>query len=208
MEKAIYSETKELILTAAREVFANHGYGAATMKKIAREANVNITTMQNYYASKQDIVRALYHTFYRKIAYILAEPVAGMELVEYTAFVLSALAHVFEQDREIAWMLFAQTPNCIVLLREKRNAQLLRAVRKLVNRLVTLDLLVVDNIDSYANLCYGSTHFALMQWLSGGWDIEKPELLNHLLVFLLRGAEVSIGEDHARYALAGALDMR
>ena len=51
------------ILDAALEVFAQKGYGEATIPDIARQAGVAVGTIYNYYESKHDLLVSLVNTF-------------------------------------------------------------------------------------------------------------------------------------------------
>jgi AcrR family transcriptional regulator len=49
-------ETRERIRAAAATLLARHGYGAATMRQIARRAHVALGTLFNYAEDKRDRV--------------------------------------------------------------------------------------------------------------------------------------------------------
>lgn len=52
------SNTREEILAAARQLFAQHGYQATTMRAIAAEAGVNAALVHHYYGSKEQLLVA------------------------------------------------------------------------------------------------------------------------------------------------------
>jgi AcrR family transcriptional regulator len=53
--------TRERIRAAASELFARHGYGAATMRQIARRAHVGLGTLFNYAEDKRDLVFLIFN---------------------------------------------------------------------------------------------------------------------------------------------------
>ena len=53
--------TRERIRAAAAELFTRHGYGAATMRQIARRAHVGLGTLFNYAADKRDLVFLIFN---------------------------------------------------------------------------------------------------------------------------------------------------
>ena len=59
MNKRSAEETKKNILEAARTVFAEHGYGQASMRIIARAAGISVGALYLYFRNKED----LYLTF-------------------------------------------------------------------------------------------------------------------------------------------------
>jgi AcrR family transcriptional regulator len=55
------SATRERIRAAASELFAKRGYGAATMRQIARRAHVGLGTLFNYAEDKRDLVFLIFN---------------------------------------------------------------------------------------------------------------------------------------------------
>jgi len=49
------ADSRQTILQAARKVFAQHGYGAATMRAIARDAGVDTALIHHYFATKRGL---------------------------------------------------------------------------------------------------------------------------------------------------------
>ncbi|MET3287512.1 TetR/AcrR family transcriptional regulator [Brevibacillus fluminis] len=52
-------ETKNSILTAARQLFANRGYDTVTMREIAKEAGCSHTTIYIYFKDKETLLQQL-----------------------------------------------------------------------------------------------------------------------------------------------------
>lgn len=59
------SGTREAILQAARKVFAQRGYGGATMRAIAREADVDAALIHHFFDSKEGVFQAAITSNYR-----------------------------------------------------------------------------------------------------------------------------------------------
>ena len=53
--------TRDRIRAAAAELFTRHGYGAATMRQIARRAHVGLGTLFNYAEDKRDLVFLIFN---------------------------------------------------------------------------------------------------------------------------------------------------
>ena len=53
--------TRERIRAAASELFARRGYGAATMRQIAKRAHVGLGTLFNYAEDKRDLVFLIFN---------------------------------------------------------------------------------------------------------------------------------------------------
>lgn len=55
----VKQQNRQFILDAARQVFAEQGYGAATIRDIIRATPLAAGTFYNYFTSKDDVRRAL-----------------------------------------------------------------------------------------------------------------------------------------------------
>ncbi|MFI5339813.1 MAG: TetR/AcrR family transcriptional regulator [Candidatus Methylomirabilales bacterium] len=71
-------QRRQAILKAAMKTFARRGYAAATIRAIAREAHIAQGTIYLYFASKRDILLALYRSMIlESLEEILARPEKG-----------------------------------------------------------------------------------------------------------------------------------
>ena len=76
-------ETRERIRAAAAELFTRHGYGAATMRQIAKRAHVGLGTLFNYAEDKRDLVFLIFNEELNAVTDVaLAEPRPGQALLE------------------------------------------------------------------------------------------------------------------------------
>ena len=76
-------QTRERIRAAAAELFTRHGYGAATMRQIARRAHVGLGTLFNYAEDKRDLVFLIFNEELNATTDVaLAAPRPGQPLAE------------------------------------------------------------------------------------------------------------------------------
>jgi AcrR family transcriptional regulator len=76
-------QTRERIRAAAAELFTRKGYGAATMRDIARRAHVGLGTLFNYAQDKRDLVFLIFNEELNAMTDVaLAAPRAGQPLVD------------------------------------------------------------------------------------------------------------------------------
>lgn len=61
------TETKETILNTAEALFAEHGIGAVSLRKIIGEADVNIASVHYHFGSKDELVREVYRRRLRAV---------------------------------------------------------------------------------------------------------------------------------------------
>jgi TetR/AcrR family transcriptional repressor of mexJK operon len=91
----------EAIVDAAQAVFADRGYGAASIDEIARRAGVSKQTIYNQFGAKEDLFRSLVERSRHNLTAALDEPGAEERLEEtLTAYATSLLLKC--QDRELA----------------------------------------------------------------------------------------------------------
>jgi AcrR family transcriptional regulator len=57
------SNTKQLILSAALDLFSRHGYNGASIRQIAREVGIRESAIYNHYKSKEEIFLAILAEF-------------------------------------------------------------------------------------------------------------------------------------------------
>src|SRR5665213_1162869 len=68
----------ELLVTAAREVFAREG-GGASMEAIARQAGVGVGTLYRHFPKRMDVVEAVYRTDVDTLVHTAETAVADLE---------------------------------------------------------------------------------------------------------------------------------
>src|SRR5262245_49789755 len=97
-------ETRQRLLEAAGEVFAEHGFRDATIREICEKARANIAAVHYHFGDKEEFYSAVF-------AYARSCAVAGFDQVPPTAsaeerlraFVHAVLTRFFEQGRP-AWL--------------------------------------------------------------------------------------------------------
>jgi len=94
---------RQAILDAAREVFGELGYEAATVRDIIRRTGLAAGTFYNYYRSKEEVFAALADDGARRFAPILK---SLRHKGDFDGFVREAILAYFEfmADEHISWM--------------------------------------------------------------------------------------------------------
>lgn len=87
------SSTQRLIIETARQEFAERGYGATSIRDIARRAGMSLSALYHYYPGKQDLLRAILdeglHSYFTACADALAE--AGDDPAERLVALVAAV---------------------------------------------------------------------------------------------------------------------
>ncbi len=103
-------ERRQEILEAAMKVFAQRGYAAATIRAIAREANIAQGTIYLYFPSKRDILLALYRSMIlESMEEILARPERGDEKAFLSAVLVDRIRR-FRQNPRAVRFAFTELP--------------------------------------------------------------------------------------------------
>lgn len=71
------AETRQRVLDAAAQVFAEHGYAAGTTNRIAERAGVSIGSVYQYFPNKDAVLRALMDAHVDAGARLLTERLSG-----------------------------------------------------------------------------------------------------------------------------------
>jgi len=96
-------QNRQAILDAARDVFGELGYEAATVRHIIRRTGLAAGTFYNYYRSKEEVFAALADDGARRFAPILK---SLRHKGDFDGFVREAIVAYFEfmADEHISWM--------------------------------------------------------------------------------------------------------
>ena len=112
--KIIREEKKDLILRTALKVFAQEGYHASSVNKIADKANISKGLIYNYFESKEDllnnIVSNIMDSYMEK--YPPIDSIPNDSHIEY--FIDQSFEFILE-DKARAKLLFALTAQSIVM---------------------------------------------------------------------------------------------
>jgi AcrR family transcriptional regulator len=108
--KATGEKTREAILAKALDLFRARGFEVATMRDIARAANVATGAAYYYFPSKEAIVSAYYEQVQRVHAEKVREQLQGKEgLRERLGVVLHSKLEILQGDRKFLGALFRFT---------------------------------------------------------------------------------------------------
>ncbi|MVU80695.1 TetR family transcriptional regulator [Nocardia sp. ET3-3] len=105
------SDTRNKILRAAREVFSEVGYDAATFKDIAARADITRTSVNHYFHSKEELYETLFDSTRERIDSVvrtgLRKADAENGVVERISTFLHAAVNIDSADRSVAKFIVA-----------------------------------------------------------------------------------------------------
>jgi AcrR family transcriptional regulator len=74
-----YDRKLEHVLAAGARVMAREGYGLSTIRKVAREADMSLSGLYHYFASKEELLFLIQHHTFDSILRGLAERLVGVQ---------------------------------------------------------------------------------------------------------------------------------
>ena len=106
--------TRDAIATAARRLFARHGFDAVTVAEVAAAADVSEKTVFNHFATKEDLVFAGGETRLAELQKAIAERPPGTSVLEVfranSEAMLDAVAAGEEEDRLVVPRIVRDSP--------------------------------------------------------------------------------------------------
>lgn len=101
-ERALRSDaraSREALVTAARELFAERGPDGLTIVEVARSAGLNRSTAYQHFGSREELTQAVAEDFAQELRDLLAEPRGFAEQIDF-------FVHYFQEHPDIArlWM--------------------------------------------------------------------------------------------------------
>lgn len=106
MDSADKNDKRNMILRAALELFAEHGFHGAPTSLLARRAGVGVGTIYRYFKDKDELIRELYHEVREQAqAEIYADASPARPLRErYTSAMTRLLRFFLGNPREFRFM--------------------------------------------------------------------------------------------------------
>ena len=174
-------QTREKLLEAGREVFANRGVDAATIEDITETADVGRGSFYNFFDTKEDLVEAIVAGLIDDL--LALEAIVGVEnddpLTALAVAIRSAFAMI-TNDGVLAWFI-VRTQKISGPISEK----FVDATRPLVEQGLASGQLTVGNADVALVVLGGGILAALEMLLLGRLQQDTiDQLVKHLLIGL------------------------
>jgi AcrR family transcriptional regulator len=95
-------ETREILLEAAGRIFAQNGFRAATVRRITREAGVNLAAVNYHFRDKRELYTSALKHAHQVAARTAGADVAGTPEKRLSVFIQGFLGYLLDPDRP-AW---------------------------------------------------------------------------------------------------------
>ena len=183
--------TRQRILAAAREVFAELGYAAGTTNRIAERARVSIGSLYQYYPNKDAILVALVAEHLDAGAETLRRHRETAGEPDTLEGALRELVHVAVQnhldDPQLLRVMVEQAPRAPELLEQvaRREREQIAEVRGLFERFPEA---AVSNVDMAARIVVNTVELLVHKLIAGPEPLDLSVFEDELVTMLIRYA--------------------
>jgi len=169
----LVEERREQIVRAAAKLFSEHGYYSTTIQDIAREADISVGLIYQYFRDKDDVLFLTLQTVLETYEHEIPRALEGIEPpLERLCLAIEAYCRIVDRMREATVLTYRSTKS----LRAERRKYVMegetrtnRLLESCVRSCVSTGLMQRVNVDL---LVYQYVHFAhawaLKQWAFRG----------------------------------------
>jgi AcrR family transcriptional regulator len=120
MEQKDSIKTKDKILQASIDLFAEKGYGNVSMREIAKEVGIKASSLYKHYESKNDILECIFQLFQESLS-LTNLPAVGLKDYLKTVSPEEYLNQGFELFRQTMWAPTILKISRIITTEQQRN---------------------------------------------------------------------------------------
>jgi AcrR family transcriptional regulator len=184
------NKTRQLILDVSKEIFLDKGYSATTFQMIADEANISKTSINYYYARKQDISNEILSNYIKKCREFVIEYGSYNDLMAYMLTVVIFLKAILatENSQEFYLDLIRRNNSNSSPHAEFQNYYL--SIIFHLNLNISPDELVLKKIS-----IFGSINELSLNYLTDQVEMSENQFIAailHITLSILKAAEVII----------------
>ena len=172
MAQVLKDESRISILNAAKEEFLEKGYKNASMRSIAKKANMTVGNLYRYYKNKEDINLSIVGPTYREISAALKELINDSLLMEPRVYdVKPEINKLIERLDIFSRKLIniyskKQTEFNILILHSRINEEIIKYFSDLISSIISVNF-VMQGINyerdvlanAYAESLYGGIQY-------------------------------------------------
>src|SRR5262249_14746049 len=124
-------DKRERILAAAERIFARHGFFAARVSEIAKDAGVADGTIYLYFKSKDDLLISLFENRMRQVNDRLRQAIADRPPVQQLRAFIHSYLHLVSEEPTVAEVLTIELRQSSKFMKEYDNPQFADFLRML-----------------------------------------------------------------------------
>jgi AcrR family transcriptional regulator len=183
------AQTRQAIRAAAYRLFAEHGYDATPVDRIAAEADVSPSTVFRYFPTKEDIV--LTDEYDDEMAQVLRERPAGEPPLESVRHVMHQVVSTVLGDPQARAEMISREElvRDVPAIRARAHESISATGRLLGGIIAERTGRAADDLEVrvFTAAVFGAIHESTMYWVENARDEELVVLLERALGLLSRG---------------------
>jgi AcrR family transcriptional regulator len=202
------------ILQAARKVFEERGYEAATIAQIAERVDVVEGTVLHYFPTKRALVIALIELFYADITSRLVEQIKGVRGVRNQLyFVIWSHLTVLREDAALCAVILREARNLDPVLTHEvhdKNRQYTNVVKEIISQGIQSGEIRPDaSAPLVRNIIFGTTEHYFWDKLIGNSNLDTKQLAAQLTQLIYEGivAHTTISSRNANRLIGRLTDL-
>jgi len=125
------ADKRDRILAAAERIFARHGFFAARVSEIAKDAGVADGTIYLYFKSKDDLLISLFESRMKQVNETLKKAIAGLSPVEQLRAFIRAYLRLINDEPNAAEVLTIELRQSSKFMKEYDNVEFADFLRML-----------------------------------------------------------------------------
>ena len=171
-------DKKAAVLKAALQLISEQGFHGTPMSQISKKANVSIGTIYHYFASKEDLLNALYIDVKRRLADYALENYAGSTPVRkaFKHLFSRVIHYTVENPAELSFAEQYENSPLITGVTREEGARISKPIEDLFRRAADQDLLKDLTLQMMGALIISAVIGLSKLYLSGALKLEEESL--------------------------------
>jgi TetR/AcrR family fatty acid metabolism transcriptional regulator len=177
------ADKRDRILTAAERIFARHGFFAAKVSDVAKEAGVADGTIYLYFKSKDDLLISLFERRMRQLNTALKDAIAGKPPREQLRAFIRTYLQLVHDEPAAAEVLTIELRQSAKFMKEYDNVELADFLRMLAGVVTATSLDSAVPAHMAARMIFGILDELVIAWvlakapLGGGTRPKKFDIV-------------------------------
>jgi TetR/AcrR family fatty acid metabolism transcriptional regulator len=159
------ADKRDRILTAAERIFARHGFFAAKVSDVAKEAGVADGTIYLYFKSKDDILISLFERRMRQLNGALKDAIAGKSPREQLRGFVRTYLQLVHDEPAAAEVLTIELQQSAKFMKEYDNVELADFLRMLAAVVTANGMDTVVPAHMAARMVFGILDEVVIAWV-------------------------------------------
>ena len=169
------ADKRDRILAAAERIFARHGFFAARVSEIAKDAGVADGTIYLYFKSKDDLLISLFESRMKQVNETLGKAIAGLPPVEQLRAFIRAYLRLINDEPNAAEVLTIELRQSSKFMKEYDNVEFADFLRML-GGIIAAGQAAGDFDDAIPSHIAARMIFGVLDALALAWVLARTQI--------------------------------